>query len=145
MEKQPVLYGIMGLLLGVIITWTVAVSAVNSQSSDMMRMMGMKESTGTTSTLPGMNHDMGMMDSATDMSSMSMGEMTNELKGVTGDEFDKKFLASMIAHHQGAIDMANAANNQAKHQEIKDMASDIISAQTSEITKMKDWQKEWGY
>jgi len=33
----------------------------------------------------------------------------------------------------------------AKHDEIKQMASDIISAQGKEVDMMKAWQKEWGY
>ncbi len=65
-----------------------------------------------------------------------------ELKG---EEYDRMFLANMIAHHQGAIDMANMALTTAKHSELKSLAQDIVSAQTSEITNMTDWQKTWGY
>jgi len=146
MEKQysPLaLHLITGLLLGVVITWAVTASAVNSQNTGMMKMMGMKSAYGTPSIVGGMDHD--MMDHSSDMADMSMNVMTNELRGVTGDQFDKQFIASMIAHHQGAIEMATAAKNQAKHQEIKNMADDIISAQSAEITKMEQWRKEWGY
>jgi uncharacterized protein (DUF305 family) len=41
--------------------------------------------------------------------------------------------------------MARAGQKSAKHQEIKDMADDIISAQQSEIDMMRGWQREWGY
>jgi len=51
----------------------------------------------------------------------------------------------MIEHHQGAIDMANLAGQNAKHQEIKDLADDITSTQLSEIQMMRKWQKTWGY
>lgn len=83
--------------------------------------------------------------SAAPDTSMSMTAMTAELKGVTGDAFDKKFLSEMIMHHQGAVDMATMAATQAKHQELKDLASSIISAQKGEITQMQQWQKQWGY
>jgi uncharacterized protein (DUF305 family) len=69
--------------------------------------------------------------------------MCNGLNNKTGDVFDKAFLSEMIAHHQGAIDMANAALKNAKHQEIKDLANAIISAQTKEINQMKEWQVTW--
>ena len=65
--------------------------------------------------------------------------------GRTGDNFDRQFLAGMIVHHQGAVDMAQLAKKNAKHQEIKDMSEDIISAQNREIATMKQWQKDWGY
>ncbi len=76
---------------------------------------------------------------------MSMDDMMAELEGNTGDDFDKAFIEMMIPHHEGAIDMARAAQQSAKHQEIKDMAEDIISAQQSEIDMMKGWQQSWGY
>lgn len=71
--------------------------------------------------------------------------MTNMLKGKTGDEFDKAFIAMMIPHHQGAVDMAGKAKISAKHEEIKTMANEIISSQNKEIKMMRDWQKAWGY
>jgi len=77
--------------------------------------------------------------------SMSMDDMMDELEGKTGDDFDRAFIEMMIPHHEGAIEMAQAARQSAGHQEIKDMAEDIISAQQSEIDMMKGWQREWGY
>lgn len=49
----------------------------------------------------------------------------------------------MITHHEGAVEMAEAALKNAKHQEIKTMSHAIISAQTTEINQMRDWQKAW--
>lgn len=76
---------------------------------------------------------------------MTMQDMVQMLEGKTGDEFDKAFIEGMIPHHQGAIDMARAAQKSAKHAEIKEMADDIIEAQQREIDMMKEWQREWGY
>jgi|CXWL01.1.fsa_nt_gi uncharacterized protein (DUF305 family) len=73
----------------------------------------------------------------------AMDDMMSGLDGKTGDAFDKVFLAEMIVHHEGAVDMAEAALQNAKHVEIKTMANVIISAQTSEIQQMKEWQKSW--
>ncbi len=79
--------------------------------------------------------------------SMSMADtmtsMNAELKGKTGDAFDQAFLAEMIVHHQGAVEMAQLALTNAKHQEIKDLANAIITAQNKEIAEMKAWQKAW--
>lgn len=67
------------------------------------------------------------------------------LETFTGDEHDRFYIANMIAHHQGAVDMAKLAQANAKRPELKTMANDIISAQTTEINNMLSWQKAWGY
>ena len=73
----------------------------------------------------------------------SMDEMMASLQGKTGDAFDQAFLSEMIVHHQGAVEMAQMALQSAKHQEIKDLAQGIITAQNKEIGEMKSWQKQW--
>ena len=73
----------------------------------------------------------------------SMGSMMAGLNGKTEDAFDRAFLAEMIVHHEGAVEMAQAALKNAKHQELKNMANAIISAQTTEIEQMRNWQKAW--
>lgn len=75
--------------------------------------------------------------------SKMMTDMNNELQGKQGDDFDKAFIDGMIVHHKGAIGMAKLALQNAKRPEIKALANDIISTQTSEISKMEDWKKSW--
>lgn len=79
------------------------------------------------------------------MSSMSMDDMTKDLKNKTGDDFDKAFISNMIAHHEGAVEMAKLSDKNAKHDEIKILSKNIISAQEKEINEMKQWQIDWGY
>jgi len=140
--NEKYLYGIIGLLAGIVLTWLFASNAVNSNNAGMMRMMGMKN----------MGNIMRPVDSDSDdhnthhhdeAMSENMRGMTMSLEGKSSDEFDKAFISEMIVHHQGAIDMANAALKNAKHQEIKDLANAIISAQTKEINQMKEWQSAW--
>lgn len=76
---------------------------------------------------------------------MSMGQMTDSLKAKQGDEFDKAFIAGMIEHHEGAVEMAKLAGVNAKHDEVKKLSLGIISAQEKEIDEMKQWQIDWGY
>ena len=102
------------------------------------------------------NNDHGMMDDNNMMGNNSsqqsaagtVDKNSSDYKmysQLTGEDYDRMFLANMIAHHQGAVDMANLALTSAKHQEIKDMANNIISAQTKEIGDMQSWQSSWGY
>lgn len=131
LQKETIYVGIIGLLAGIVIAGGAAVFAVNNNNHGMMNMMGMSTS-----------H---MKDDSADHMGMSMNDMSDELNGRTGDDFDKNFLAMMIAHHQGAIDMAKLADKNAKHREIKDLSKDILSAQSKEIDQMQTWQTEWGY
>ncbi len=140
MQKEY-LYGIIGLLLGVVITVFVASNAVNNNDTNTMRMMGMNTS-GMMGN--GKQQMMGQDGGKMGMGS-SMDDMMESLQGKTGEEFDKSFMDSMMIHHQGAIEMAREAKANSKRPEIMKMADDIISAQTSEINMMKEWQKQWGY
>lgn len=139
---QKWLYGIIGLLIGILVTIFSASSAVNSNNSGMMRMMGMRIEDMIEEKEEMMEEREEMHRSGMDM---SMNEMAEALKGKIGDEFDKVFILEMIDHHQGAINMANLAKINAKHDEIKNLADDIITAQTKEIEMMREWQKSWGY
>jgi uncharacterized protein (DUF305 family) len=56
---------------------------------------------------------------------------------------DQDFLTQMIEHHEGAIAMAKEAEQKSKRSEIKDFASDIISAQSGEISSMYTWRQDW--
>jgi len=72
---------------------------------------------------------------------MDMGQMS-----ISDDEavpFDQRFLEAMISHHQGAIEMAEMALEQAEHEEIRTLAEAIVAAQTSEIEQMRGWLQEW--
>lgn len=68
-----------------------------------------------------MDHSaMGMMDDG-------VAGMTTMPEGKTGDDFDKTFIEQMIMHHQSAIDMAAPGEQNAKHQEVKDLTKAIVS------------------
>jgi uncharacterized protein (DUF305 family) len=117
-----------------------ATAIVSAQTSEISSMTSWQTQWGYPAT-SGAN----MQDHSAMMMEDEMAGMTNSLKGKTGDDFDKAFLTEMMAHHQQAIDMSKPAAANASHQEVKTLASNIITAQTGEISKMKMWQAEWGY
>lgn len=107
MKRDNVLYGLGGLLIGIIITGFAAGYSVNHGYDGMLGMMGVSDNR------------------------------------MTRDNIDRNFIEQMIAHHEGAIEMAKLALQKSDHPEIRQLADDIISSQTAEIKQMQSWYKQW--
>ncbi len=58
---------------------------------------------------------------------------------------DVDFVRSMIPHHQGAIDMAKVALQNAKDEQIRKWATDVIREQEREIAEMQNWLQKKGF
>ncbi len=75
-------------------------------------------------------------------SEMEHGD-TEHAMGTADTPYDVQFIDGMIAHHQGAIAMAEEALEQAEHPELRAMAQDIIQVQQAEIEQLRSWREEW--
>jgi uncharacterized protein (DUF305 family) len=88
-----------------------------------------------------------MMMNEQDMVGMEnmMLTMTANMKGKTGTELEKSFITEMIPHHQGAVDMAKLLleDKTITSKELVGFAKNVITAQESEIIKMKIWLKNY--
>ena len=74
----------------------------------------------------------------------SMG-MAREMVMENGKYSDKAFIDAMVPHHQGAVEMAEVALQNAEHEEIKQLSRNIISTQRAEIEELKAIkQQEFG-
>lgn len=73
----------------------------------------------------------------------AMADMTAGLEGKNGDAFDEAFLNEMIEHHEGAVAMAHMVLMQSDRPELRQLAEDIISAQTREVQMMHQWKQGW--
>ena len=59
------------------------------------------------------------------------------LRAAQGAEFDRRWLTGMIAHHQGAVLMANQVLAITTDPAVKALAESIVNTQTAEITTMQ--------
>lgn len=71
------------------------------------------------------------------LSESQMGMQHDADALTTSGDIDTDFAQMMITHHQGAIEMAKLAADNAEHDEIKDLAEEIISAQERELEVMR--------
>jgi uncharacterized protein (DUF305 family) len=77
---------------------------------------------------------------------MHMGGMTGDvdvLQSVSATDFDREFINEMIPHHEMAVMMARMLAAGTNRVEMKQLASNIITSQSSEIEMMRGWLKSW--
>ena len=71
------------------------------------------------------------------MSESEMGMQHDADALLNSGDVDTDFAQMMITHHQGAIDMAKRAADEAEHDQLKGLADEIIDAQEREIEVMR--------
>jgi len=85
--------------------------------------------------MPGIDHesrDHGDMK----MGSGEMMDASNMLMK-NGEYSDERFIDAMVPHHQGAVEMAEVALENAEHPELRQLAENIIADQSAEIERLR--------
>lgn len=113
MKQESILYGVIGLLAGALITFFAV-----GQPAQQPSPLPVSQTVG-------------------------MDKMMEGMMGQSGENLEQKFLEAMIVHHQGAVKMAQEIKQGSKRRELVRLANDIISAQTKEIEMMQIWQQQW--
>lgn len=67
----------------------------------------------------------------------AMTRMMENMAAKPAGDIDRDFVAMMVPHHQGAIDMAQIELRYGKNEQLRRMAQEIIVDQTQEIAAMK--------
>ncbi|GEN81378.1 DUF305 domain-containing protein [Actinotalea fermentans] len=105
-----------------------------AQGPEIATMSGWLEAWGED--LPAEADMSGMGHEGMQMEGMDQEAAMAELSGLTGAEFDRRFLELMIEHHRGAIVMAEQERGEGENAEAVRLAGAIIDDQTAEITEM---------
>ncbi|MFJ6719258.1 DUF305 domain-containing protein [Streptomyces sp. NPDC091259] len=85
--------------------------------------------------MPGMDHGSGAHDGSGATGMMSDREM-KDLDAARGTDFDKKFARLMVAHHNGAIEMARAEQRDGVNADARKLADDVVKNQSAEVEKL---------
>lgn len=80
----------------------------------------------------------------TQMPGMASQEELTKLRSLSGPEFDTFFLQLMIRHHQGGASMMREAAQRAEVPQVRNLAQQMLNAQSSEITVMTQMVSESG-
>ena len=102
-----------------------------NQGAGMMEMMGMG----------GMDLD-SMPEHVQENLRKMMITMPAMHEGMMMEDADVAFACGMIAHHQGAIDMAEVLLEHGDDPQMRALAKEIIAAQDPEIERMTTWLAE---
>ncbi len=113
------------------------------QGPEIETMQGLLEAWGQplVPDMEGMDHSAmapeDMADMAADMPGMAGDDDLEALSAAKGAEFDQMFLAMMIKHHRGALQMAKTERTDGKDPQAVALAEDIETAQQGEVVKMQ--------
>lgn len=127
-----------------------AAAIEQAQGPEIARLRGLLTAWGApeTGAMPGMdpgtmdhgNGDHGSGPTGSDhggTAGMMTPEQMTRLERSSGAGFDREWLQMMIAHHEGAVEMATAELRDGTDPEARAMAQEIIDAQKAEITRMR--------
>lgn len=109
-----------------------------AQGPEIERMQSWLEAWGEeTEPMGGMEGHGGM-----EMDGMTQVEAMAELESLSGAEFDRRFLDLMIAHHRGAVTMAEEELADGQNPQALELAQTIIDDQQAEIAEMDQMLQE---
>lgn len=72
----------------------------------------------------------------------SMRKMNRAMRKPMTGNADQDFARMMVAHHQGAVDMARVELEHGTDPDLKAMARKVVDDQTKEIQQLQDWLKQ---
>lgn len=72
-----------------------------------------------------------------DMPGMMSGDDFTQLENASDADFETMWLEMMVAHHEGAVEMAQAELDEGQYKPSVELAGDVVDSQSAEIDQMK--------
>jgi uncharacterized protein (DUF305 family) len=69
---------------------------------------------------------------------VAMNKMMADMTAEPAGDIDRDFVAMMVPHHQGAVEMAKAELKYGHNEQLRRLAREIVATQQQEITMMRD-------
>ncbi|GAA3399242.1 hypothetical protein GCM10017752_67100 [Streptomyces roseoviridis] len=70
-------------------------------------------------------------------------ELGEELAGLSGKQLEVSFLAAVIPHHRGAVEMAKLERERGTDSGVRHRAENIISGQQHQLDRYTHWLRDW--
>ncbi|MBS3903609.1 MAG: DUF305 domain-containing protein [Anaplasmataceae bacterium] len=94
--------------------------------------------------VPVTSQNIGMMGGNSMVHMGGMMSFSGDLETLAAaKDFDLEFIRQMIPHHEMAIMMAQMLQATTDRKEMKELADQIITSQSREITMMESWYRAW--
>jgi uncharacterized protein (DUF305 family) len=119
----------------------VAGSIIMGQSQEVGRMVQLLRGFGEAEAAPSDDLVMGWMGMATEpdrMLGLASEDDIEQLQVSSGEQADRLFVELMVAHHEGGIHMAEFAAENGENDEVRKMATAVVTGQQSEIDELLD-------
>ena len=85
-----------------------------------------------------------LFKSSASMAPMPIDEQTTkQLRSLSGRDLEIQYMQAMIVHHQEAVEMGRMAEQKAERLEIKELATSIVTEQSTEISQLNQWLSDW--
>lgn len=137
--------GLSGLLLaGALVFASCAGGGGSVQQEDGGSSGDAQEESSQGGDMQGMDHGEMSGMGGTEGSSTDMEEMARQMVAPNGEYSDAAFVDAMVPHHEGAVEMAEVALENAEHEEIRTLSQDIVDAQRAEIELFGKIREELG-
>ena len=112
----------------------IAAQVMSAQEPEITTMTGWLTAWGKPATG---GHEMPGMSGTEGMPGMASEQEMAQLENASGVDFDRMFARMMIAHHNGAIQMARDVSTQGINPDVKALASAIEQSQAAEVTQLE--------
>lgn len=105
----------------------IAVDALLTQQNQVGRFQQFLDERGVTS----------MLEPGETMPGMMTNQSLSEFRTLTGDDLDRRFVALMIEHHLGGVEMSRAALAEGMNGEMARLARSVVASQSAEINSLR--------